>query len=103
MTFGDRDGPCQLGRRCSSSEALARRDSERQMQMLQKLKPIHLHCANVAKFAWGAALSGGGSRVRRHALVLLYKSFEWLAVSYRIAWLARRNPDAVGAASVRCE
>ena len=68
--------------------------------LLQKLKPIRRHCASVARFAWGVLMSSAGSRVKWHASVLLYKTLEWLVLSYRIAWRARRDTEFVGAASV---
>ena len=68
--------------------------------LLQKLKPIRRHCASVARFAWDVLTSGAGSRVKWHASVLLYKTLEWLLLSYRIAWRARSDTEFVGAASV---
>ena len=68
--------------------------------LLQKLKPIHRECGQLALFAWRTLMRGKGKRVRRHALTVLYKSAEWLLLTYRVALCAARHRDAVGAASV---
>jgi len=68
--------------------------------LLQKMKPINEHCSEVAKFAWGVLTGGKGKRVQKHAMVVLYKTLEWLVLSYRIGYSAAKDKDFVGAASV---
>jgi len=68
--------------------------------LLQKMKPINEHCSEVAKFAWGVLRGGKGKRVQKHAMVVLYKTLEWLVLSYRIGYGASKDKDFVGAASV---
>jgi len=68
--------------------------------MLQKLKPINEHCGLLRAEAVKLISSGSSGAVKRHALTMLRYSFEWQALTYRIAMGARKNADVIGIASV---
>merc|ERR1712070_585222 len=52
--------------------------------MLQKLKPINEHCAQLRKFAMTVAKDHNG-QTRKHALQLLWFSIKWQILTYRVA------------------
>jgi alkylation response protein AidB-like acyl-CoA dehydrogenase len=68
--------------------------------LLQKLKPINRHCAEVRGYAWSTALSAPTAAVRSHALALYTHAAEWQYLAVRIAMRAGKDRDALGAASV---
>lgn len=70
--------------------------------MLQKLKPFHTHASEMYSFCWSVAAEGGGTNLRKHALICLAKTLEWQYLTYRLAAKATvgGDRDSIGVASV---
>ena len=66
--------------------------------LLQKLKPINEHCAELRGSC--APLLWSGGALGKHAWQLWFASIEWQLLTYRIAARAATNRDAISAASV---
>ena len=67
--------------------------------MLQKLKPINRACARLRGECAPLLLSSSGA-LRSHARQLYLAACDWQALTYRVAYRAASNRDAISLASV---
>jgi len=67
--------------------------------MLQKLKPIAEHCAELRGLCQPHLFSSH-SALRSHAWTLFGKTFEWQLMTYRVAYQASSNKEWISQASV---
>lgn len=69
--------------------------------MLQKFAPLNKHLGEIYKVCTALAQEGGGTNLRKHALIMLARAAEWHALTAGIALKAKfQSMDAVGVASV---
>lgn len=64
------------------------------------LAPIKDRCRDLRNFAWDLMFNGSSASVKTHARTLYFKAIEWEASVYMIGFMAKKDRNAVGSASV---
>jgi len=68
--------------------------------MMQNLKPINEQCNSTYKSVYKIMTGPHGAAMMPHAMKVLTHTMEWQYLTYRIGMAAKKNKDAIGAASV---
>jgi alkylation response protein AidB-like acyl-CoA dehydrogenase len=91
---------CRIGTIWEGTTGIQGLDLLGRKVMLQKLKPVMTHAAELRSFALKTIMNAPTPAARSHAIQLLKLSLEWQYVTVRIGMGAKTNRDAIGLASV---